>query len=222
MRRWRKCSSGQRNNSRGHRRPYPLCRAAQRNEERHGLAAHATTKMDPALRLLLKLQARSLARRITRGARTLKGGIFLALGLGVFALYLLPSLFAAGALPRTDPAAVRAVAPVALLVACLLTVLSAGGERAIVFTPAEVDFLFPGPFTRRQILLYRLIKSSAGATFSAAILAVVFLRHASGWWAALSAMVLGMLFLQYLGVAILLAAQTLGERAHTWGRRLVV
>jgi hypothetical protein len=178
--------------------------------------------MDRALWLLLKLQAKSLARRFTRGAKTLKGGLFLAVGLAVFGFWLFPSIFTATRLPRTDPADVRAVAPVALLIATLLTVLSAGGERAIVFTPAEVDFLFPGPFTRRQILLYRIIKSSTGATFSAAILSVVFLRHATSWVAALLTMVLGLLFLQYLGIAILLTAQTLGERAHTWGRRIVI
>jgi hypothetical protein len=85
-----------------------------------------------------------------------------------------------------------------------------------------VDFLFPGPFTRRQVLLYRIIKSSTGASISAVVLSVVFLRHASSWLAAVLAMVLGMLFLQYLGIVLLLGAQTIGERAHTWGRRAIV
>jgi hypothetical protein len=172
--------------------------------------------------ILLLLQAKALGRRVTRGARSVKGGLFLLVGILVFGLWLWPSILTATAMPRTDPDAVRAVAPVALLAATLLTVLSAGGERAIVFTPAEVVFLFPGPFTRRQVLLYRILKSSAGATFSAIILSVVFLRHASSWLAAVLAMVLGMLFLQYLGIVLLLAAQTIGERAHTWGRRIIV
>ena len=145
--------------------------------------------MDRALWMLLGLQAKSLLRRFSRGAKTVKGALFLTIGLAVFALWLFPALLSANIGPRSDPASVRAVAPVALLVACLLTVLTAGGERAIVFTPAEVDFLFPGPFTRRQILLYRILKSSAGAAFSAMILSVVFLRHASNWLAALLTMV---------------------------------
>ena len=178
--------------------------------------------MDRALQLLLVLQGKSLWRRLTRGARTPKGALFLVVGIAVFGLWLWPSLFAAQVVPRTDPFTVRAVAPVAILAACLLTVLTSGGEKAIVFTPAEVDFLFPGPFTRRQILVYRIVKSSTGAVFSAIILSVVFLRHASSWPAALLAITLGMLFLQHLGMVLLLIGQTIGERAHTWGRRALV
>jgi hypothetical protein len=178
--------------------------------------------MDRSLRLLLGLQAKSLWRRLTRGARTPKGAVFLVVGIAVFALWMWPSIFAARIAPRTNPDTVRAVTPVAILAACLLTVLTSGGERAIVFTPAEVDFLFSGPYTRRQILLYRIIKSSTGAVISALILSVVFLRHASSWPAAALAIVLGMLFLQYLGMVLLLIGHTIGERAHTWGRRIGV
>src|SRR5205814_10593130 len=106
--------------------------------------------------------------------------------------------------PRTDPAAVRDVAPVILLAMCLLTLVSSGGEKAIAFAPAEVDFLFPGPFTRRQLLAYKIGKSLAGVAFSSLLLSIVFLQHASGWFQGWSAVFLALLFVQLLGMGITL------------------
>lgn len=34
-------------------------------------------------------------------------------------------------------------------------------RRALAFTPAEVDFLFPAPLTRRQLVLYKLLRAQA-------------------------------------------------------------
>lgn len=34
-------------------------------------------------------------------------------------------------------------------------------RRALAFTPAEVDFLFPAPLTRRQLVLYKLLSAQA-------------------------------------------------------------
>src|SRR5690606_34357096 len=34
-------------------------------------------------------------------------------------------------------------------------------RRALTFTPAEVDFLFPAPLTRRQLVLYKLLRAQA-------------------------------------------------------------
>ena len=42
------------------------------------------------------------------------------------------------------------VGPLMLFAYCLLTVLFASAEQGVSFTPAEVQFLFTGPFSRRQ------------------------------------------------------------------------
>ena len=102
--------------------------------------------------LLYKLQAKALYRRLTRNLRSVKGAFLFIVGVLVIGLWLAPSLWQAVRSERTDPAAVRDVTPVILLTMCLLALVSTGGEKAIAFTPAEVDFLFPGPFTRRQLL----------------------------------------------------------------------
>ena len=49
----------------------------------------------------------------------------------------------------------------------LLLVFTSAGETAIYFSPPEVDFLFPAPFSRRELLIYKLVKSAVGLVFVA-------------------------------------------------------
>jgi ABC-2 type transport system permease protein len=58
-----------------------------------------------------------------------------------------------------------------------------GSRPALLFTRAEVQFLFQAPLTRRQLVHYKLIRSQIGTVFGSAI-ATVFLRPGSlsaGW-----------------------------------------
>jgi hypothetical protein len=168
------------------------------------------------------LQTRALVRRLTRGVRSVKGAVLFVFGVAVVGLWLAPSVWQAHVVGRTDPRAVLDLAPVLLLASCLLTVITSGGEKAIAFSPAEVDFLFPGPFTRRQLLAFKIGKSLGGIAFSSLLLSVVLLRHARAWPAAWAGLALAMLFLQMFGVAITLVAQSIGERAYTRGRKVVL
>jgi hypothetical protein len=154
--------------------------------------------------------------------RSVKGALLGVFGLIVVGLWLAPSLWQAHSLPRTDPGAVRDVAPVILLAMSLLALVTSGGEKAVTFTPAEVDFLFPGPFTRRQLLAYKIGKAVAGVTFSSVLMAVVFLRHASGWMQAWAGIFLAMMFMHLLSMAVTLVAQSAGERAYTRTRKIVL
>src|SRR3954453_20488949 len=138
--------------------------------------------------MLYRLQARALGRRMTRNMRSVKGILLAIFGVVVVCLWLAPSLWQAFWAPRTDPGQLRAVAPVIMLAMSFLAIVTSGGEKAVAFTPAEVDFLFPGPFTRRELLAYKIGKALAGLLFSLLLMSVVFLRHASGWpqgWAGL-------------------------------------
>src|SRR4051794_22677465 len=100
--------------------------------------------LPPGILTLLRLQCRGLARRTLRGLRTVRGIVFSSIGLLLFVCWVLPSVFALRQ-GRTDPAIVRTATPVILLVLCVVTLLTSGGDKAVAFTPAEVDFLFPGP-----------------------------------------------------------------------------
>lgn len=172
--------------------------------------------------MLYRLQGRALWRRMTRNLRSVKGILLAGFGVVVVCLWLAPSLWQAFWAPRTDPGQVRAVAPVIMLAMSFLALVTSGGEKAVAFTPAEVDFLFPGPFTRRELLAYKIGKALAGLLFSSLLMSVVFLRHASGWPQAWAGLFLAMLFMHLLSMAITLVAQSAGERAYTRTRKIVL
>lgn len=178
--------------------------------------------LHPALFLLMRLQTRAVFRRTLRGLRSPKKLVFIVVAGLVFLMWLGPTLFAVGATSRTDPHAVRAVAPLILLLMCMLTLFGGAGDRVISFTPGEVNFLFPGPFTRRQLLFYKLARTLGGALVSGSIFSVVLLRHASMWPAAFVGGVLAMMLVQFLTLSLAMIAQSIGARAYTIGRRVAL
>jgi hypothetical protein len=137
-----------------------------------------------------------------------------ALGGLILLMYFGPSLFFSHRLPRSDPQRVRTAAPFALLGICMLTLVTSAGDRAISFTPGEIDMLFPGPFTRRQLIVYKLAKSTIAAMLSALFLSVVLHRHATWWPACYAGVFLSLLFVQFFSINAVIITQTLGTRLH--------
>ncbi|HXE55857.1 MAG TPA: hypothetical protein VN541_22725, partial [Tepidisphaeraceae bacterium] len=86
--------------------------------------------MNPALLTLIRLQTHGFLRRIGRSAASPRQAIFLVVGLAVIVLWLGPVLISAAIqtkhqfAPRVSAERFRAVAPVALLGICLLTIVS--------------------------------------------------------------------------------------------------
>ena len=64
-----------------------------------------------------------------------------------------------------------------LVIAALVWVLPSSGNP-IQFSPSEVQFLFPAPITRRQLLQYRLLRAQLGLLFGS-IMATLFMRPTS-------------------------------------------
>jgi hypothetical protein len=175
-----------------------------------------------ALLLLNWLNIRARLRRSVRGARTVKGALFLALGVFVLVLWIGPAVLSAHVVQRADPQRTLAVVPLILLGMFISNLVSSAGERAVAFSPAEVDLLFAAPFTRRQLLIYKIARSAVAAVTVSLLFSALFLRYASSWLAAFVGSLLSLLLLQLLGMAAVLVGQTVGERAYTRGRRLVV
>ncbi len=179
--------------------------------------------MDRALWKLLGLKVRGLRRRMFRGVKTLRGGIFFALSVVLMVFWIAPSIFMAMTEEaRSDPQSVRTYVPLGLLGICLMNVLFASRQKSLNFTPAEVDFLFPGPFTRQQLLIYKLSGSAAGAAFTAVVFSAIFLRHATLWVAALAGCFLAMLFVQLFSTSVVLIGQSVVERLRTRLRKLLL
>jgi len=178
--------------------------------------------MHPALVTLILLQGKALVRRAVRGARSGRGIVFLLVALSVLALWVIKGISQAYVGQRFSPEKAQTAFPLAMLAICGVNLISSVGERAVAFLPPEVDFLFAGPFSRRQLLGYKLVKSALGAVFTASIFSLVFVRYTQHWAAGWLGIFLALIFQQLLSMSVVLIGQTMGERAYTRGRTAVM
>jgi hypothetical protein len=182
--------------------------------------------MPRALWLLIGLRLRGWSRRLSRNLHTFKGAVLAFVGVVVAIACLVPYAFAALLQPEgvttESLEAVRRFGPLALLGYCLLTLLFSSGERAIYFSPAEVAFLFAGPFTRRQLLAYKVGVIIINVLLTALLSVFFRARLAASMLAAYVGMALALLFIQLFAMAVFLIADTIGARAYNRGRRLVL
>jgi hypothetical protein len=171
-----------------------------------------------ALWLLIRLQLVGWGRFLTAGLRTVKGALLAAVGLFFLGAYLLPFLLA----PRQEIAVaadqIRLYGPAVLLAYCLINALLTSGERAIYFTPAEINFLFAGPFGRRQVLAYKIL-SSFLMSLPTALLLALFLRSSAWWLGGFLALLLVFTFLFLFGLTVNQLAFSVGARLYTRWRK---
>ncbi|MFO0926624.1 MAG: putative ABC exporter domain-containing protein [Gemmataceae bacterium] len=177
--------------------------------------------MSGALWVLLGLQMRGWLRYLGRSLTTVRGVLLALLGMIVFVPWLI-SLAVARPGGGMDPIEVRRYGPALLIFYCVTNLLFSSHERALYFTPAEVQFLFPGPFGRRQVLAYKLLLTLLVGLPATLIMAAVF-RVRDGWF---PATVLGVLlattFMQLFTTALALLASAAGETGYGRGRRLAL
>jgi len=177
--------------------------------------------MPRALWLLIGLQIRGWLRYARRSVSTLRGVLLLLIGLFFFGSWIASIIFSPSN-NRPNPEILDRFGPLGLLAMCLVNFFLATGERVFSFRAAEVDFLFPGPFTRRQLLMYKVIGIVAATLFQC----LFFLLFLHKWGGLLLATFLGsfllLLFFQFLTLALTMLASTIGARAYSRGRRLVL
>jgi hypothetical protein len=173
--------------------------------------------------LLIGLQMRGWGRFLGRNLRTVRGAVTALIGGGFFALWLTAVLLSpGGGGARVDPDSLRRYGPAFLLFYCLMNVFVSTGERAIYFSPGEVNFLFAGPFGRREILAYKVILTFLVSIPSTLVFAAIVRVHATWFLAAYVALLLAILFQQLFGMAVNLLATSVGARAYSRGRRLLL
>jgi hypothetical protein len=183
--------------------------------------------LDRALWLLLWLRFRGWFRRRGREAGSVRGVLLLVVGVLFFScIFLQPIVSYVVTAGHGDHAnsleRMRRFGPLGLLAYCAMTLLFSSGERAITFTPAEVNFLFPGPFSRRQLLAYKIAGSVLGCLVTS--LFMMLLTLSSGTWPVASyiGMTLTLLFLFLFGMALGLVVNTLGARAYSRSRQILL
>jgi hypothetical protein len=185
---------------------------------------------------LIYLQTQSIRNRLRMRLRRLKKPKYLAgaaVGVAYFYFFFFRNLFAG----RSSPAAAADVAsPETQLLfellgalALFLMVLSAWifpHERAaLLFSEAEIAFLFPAPVTRRTLIHFKLMRSQIAILFTTLFLTLISGRfgqggkawiHAAGWWVVLSTLSLHTLAASFARTRLL----ELG--VSNWRRRLVI
>ena len=182
--------------------------------------------MHPALYKLSLLTFKANWRRLFRGARTVRGAFLIVFTTGFIGMMLVPSLFIATL--RNNPAGrmfsglAEPYLPLLLLVVTLMYVFTSAGERALYFSPSEVDFLFPAPFHRREILVFKLIKLLAGLILMSLIFATSCLLYLNSWLSAFTGIFLILAFTQLLAIVTSFLAQIVAENAYNRRRRLVL
>ncbi len=144
--------------------------------------------------VFLYLSARSMINRVRRWLRRLREPRY-AIGFVIGLAYLYLMVFRqigrggrsggpSSALATSGIAGLfPLVASVILFVVAALAWAWPGSSRAVTFTRAEVQFFFPAPVTRRQLLHYKLLRTQVGTLISTVILTVLFRRGSlvDGW-----------------------------------------
>jgi hypothetical protein len=183
--------------------------------------------VDRALWLLLWLRLRGWVRRLGRSTNTVRGVVLLIAGVLFFAcIFINPILsYFLGLGGEDRPQSLdrmQYVGTLSLFGYCVLTLLLSSHERAIYFSPAEVNFLFSGPFTRRQLLAYKIVAAFFTCLVSGLFMMVFTISHGAWPPAAYLGVVLTLFFLSLFGMAVSLIGNTLGARANTRRRQLVL
>lgn len=179
--------------------------------------------MHEALLKLGYLRARAVARSLLRGARRPRGLIYLIIGGFVISSWLCSSVLGMVFTPHrgSSPSWLPVAVPLFLLAYTVSSLLQFR-SGIVTFTPAEIDFLFPGPFSRRELLLYKLSSRLLGCLFSGVFLSLAFFRQSSSFIGLYIGLVLTLIFVQLLQIAISLLSLVVAERVQSWGRAILL
>lgn len=181
--------------------------------------------MHEALFTLMRLRAWATVRGLLRGARRPRGLLYLLIGGGVLGTWLCGAGFATIVDLGRQTAAPPPWMPIAIplfLLAYTVVSLVQYHSGMLTFTPAEIDFLFSGPFTRRELLLYKLTGRLVGCLASGAFFCIAFGRYAPSLLGLYVGAVLTLLFIQLVRVAAALVGLTLTDGMQRWGRIAVL
>jgi len=191
--------------------------------------------MHPALVLLLRLRRRAYWRRALAGLKTARGAALLA-ATAIFFIFMLLPQFAVPIINATSPERarvnrqlveaslplIRTLGPLVLLAFVMMSVATSAGESAIYFSPADVDFLFPAPFSRRELLFYKLIQSIRSNVTVGTFFAVFAARYAPLVAGAWLGSVLTLLFYNAFTLALTLLGQVVSQRAYSRSRQMAL
>lgn len=93
-------------------------------------------------------------------------------------------------------------------------------EHALHFSQSEVDFLFSAPFSRTELLIYKLITSRFVGVFTSALAISIWLIPLVSWWyPVFVGLFLALVFANLLPLALALVRERLAAAAYTRMRK---
>ena len=161
-------------------------------------------------------------RRAFRGVKTPRGAVFFGVGALMVCMWLASVAFSTRHNRLLDPEQVRTVAPVLLLAMCVLALVTPAGDKALYFSPGEVNFLFSGPFRHREILLYKLLGRAFTRALTALLVATWLMMYVGSWLPAYVGSLLALVFVDLVTIAVALIGQTVAEHIYTKARKIVL
>ena len=174
---------------------------------------------------LLLLRLRGGVRHRLQELNTLRGLLFLCVTVAVIVLLMKQAALPAnplGGSVQEGPEQLREqlarLMPAGLLAACLLTVFTSSGP-AIHFSPAEINLLFSGPFSRRALLLYKMCFYAFGALLSSLLITLLVPALTHTLPAAFLGAFLTLMFIQLFSAVIGLLGQLLAGYCYVPLRR---
>ncbi len=176
--------------------------------------------MDRSLWVLTRLRLLALHRRWKRSLSRPRG----ILTTVIFGVVMMPSIITMIAVPFIKPSIaptgpVERFAPIGFLVVTLVSIATSTGETALFFRPAEVDFLFAGPYSRRQLVGYKLIVTLLASVTSALFFGIMGTAFSPRFVSAFAGALLTILFLQTSQIVVGLGIGLVGAAAWGQGRR---
>ncbi len=174
--------------------------------------------MRSALFKLMRLQFRGWLRRQFTGGST-RRLVFGVLGTIMFLLWI-SGVVIGTAIQKSRPAEdILATLPLYLTAFALLPIVLGSDDRAIAFSPAEIDFLFPGPFTRRELVLYKMFKLLLSSVAGGIFFGFVLRRLAASLPVSIAGAILTMAFVNTFTTFVALVRDTVQERFYAFFRR---
>lgn len=178
--------------------------------------------LPPALRTLIRLRIKGSIRRALRSLRTPRGALMGIFGAFMIFSWLVPMYIGWGAADEVPRETILQWMPLGLFVLALSQVITRGSRATLLFSPSELQFLFPAPFRRRDLVLYKVYQQFVGALFVAGIFSVL-ARGANGNWATrFIALTLLMVFIQLSSTFLNVLGQTIAAHSYTRLRRGVL
>jgi hypothetical protein len=112
--------------------------------------------------------------------------------------------------------------PWILLLYCLWSVIGRPQQSPLNFTLPEVQFLFAGPFSRRQILIYKLLSQTLLIIPVSLFLSIAGRSTTGTWLGGWIGIFLILNFIQLFTLAFALLTQTIDARAYTRLRQAIL